>query len=106
MHFSRPKNEAQPFEGAIRYEGRDLFVKAEILPAKKAPHVSADSPRHMEPGRRAEVLYYSLHDNLTGDDVTVNYCFDAVDREITDLIRTAWVLDCMADRIAERGGAA
>lgn len=99
MQHTRSKDKVQRFEGSIRYEGRDLFVKAAILPARNAPHVGADSPRFMEPPRRAEVVYYSLHDIETGAEVTIDYCMDADDAAITDLIRQAYVLDCIAERL-------
>lgn len=100
MYFTTRKDKVQGFEDIIHFDGRDLNVKAAIIPARHAPHVSADSPRHMEPGAPARVVWYALFDD-EGRDITVDYCFDADDRAITRLILDAWVMDCVADRLAE-----
>jgi hypothetical protein len=45
-----------PFLTTVQVRRRWYFVQAKIAPAIQAPHVSADSPRYLEPGKPAEVL--------------------------------------------------
>ena len=88
------------FEGMIDFEGDELGVKAIIMPTVHAPHVGADSPRHMQPGRRAEVLYYELF-NDEGEDVTVDYFMASEQAAVKRLILEEWAIDQAADTIIE-----
>jgi hypothetical protein len=80
MFFKTSRPDAVPFEGRItftfRHNDREIGCKAAILPMTKAPHVGADSPRHMEPGRPDTVLWYVLFDD-DGRDVTNHYHYYA-----------------------------
>jgi hypothetical protein len=92
--MKRKRDKVQKFGGAIRYQGRDLFFKATIRPARKAPHVGADSPRFLEPGRRAEVKSYTLHYIFAGRDVTLAYAsWERDDAAICRLILHEWEKD-------------
>lgn len=84
------KTLTQPFQGCITFRNRDLYFKAEILPARKAPHVGADSPRHLEPGRPASVHTYRLFDaeDDTGYECTSLYWHYR--EKIKELILFAW----------------
>jgi hypothetical protein len=86
------------FECMIEYDGDELGVKAVIQPTVHAPHVGADSPRFMRPGRPAEVLAYSLF-NDDGEDVTINYYMERDREAIKKLILEAWKIDQTADAI-------
>jgi hypothetical protein len=98
--MKRQRDKVQKFEGAIRYQGRDLFFKASILPARKAPHVGADSPRFLEPGRRAEVKSYTLHCIFDGRDVTLAYAsWERDDAAICRLILQAWDVDRIKEEV-------
>jgi hypothetical protein len=39
----------------VRIGGQRLTAEYKLYPARKAPHVGADSPRHMEPGSPARI---------------------------------------------------
>jgi len=88
----------QRFECMIDFDREELGVKATIQLTVHAPHVGADSPRFMRPGRPAEVLTYSLF-NDEGEDVTINYYMEKDHEEIKKLILEAWKLDQTADAI-------
>ena len=92
------REKSQRFQETIVYNGKEYFFQAIILPAKKAPHVSADSPHFLEPGRIAQVLGYSLFDDY-GEDVTGLYFFDHERMEIESLILHEWALDQTGARI-------
>ena len=80
MYFKTSRPDAVNCEGSITFtfhhKDRELGFKAAVLPMKKAPHVGADSPRHMEPGRPDTVLWYVLFDD-DGRDVTNRYHYYA-----------------------------
>ena len=88
------------FECLIQFDQEELGVKAVISPKVHAPHVGADSPRFMEPGRPAEVMYYELF-NDEGEDVTINYYMERDHEEIKKLILEAWKIDQVAEKIME-----
>jgi hypothetical protein len=94
------REKCQHFQTVITYDKRELLVKAIILPARKAPHVSADSPRFMEPGHVARIISYSLHDDY-GEEVTGLY-FDHERMSIEALILHEWAIDQTASRMLSR----
>jgi hypothetical protein len=90
----------QRFECMIDFEQEELGVKATIQLPVHAPHVGADSPRFLEPGRPAEVLYYELF-NDEGEEVTINYYMERDHEAIKRLILEEWKIDQIADAIYE-----
>jgi hypothetical protein len=86
------------FECPVEVHGWCYLAKALIMPAKKAPHVGADSPRHMEPGRRMSILSYSLYD----DDGEETFPILASDIDIIQQIKTAYEIDQTAEILLER----
>ena len=83
-------------EGQIRYHGVPYNYKATIIEGRHAPHVGADSPRYMEPGRRSVVAYYELFDDDGRDEPDL--FMDSEKDVIRELIRE----DHEAQRVAER----
>lgn len=100
--MNRYQEEVAKFQTCIVYDGRELGVKAVILPAKKAPHVGADSPRFLEPGHVAQVVFYSLYDD-DGMEVTDYYFFDHERKEVERLILEEWRIDQTGERLMMRG---
>ena len=98
MQCTRTKRKSQHFQTVITYHGRELLAKTIILPATPAPHVSADSPRFLEPGHVAELIYYSLYDD-DGKEVTGHYFLDREQHEIEKLIMAEWTIDQTAARV-------
>lgn len=102
MNHSRNVHQAQPFQTVINFEGTELLVKSIILPATPAPHVGADSPRFLEPGRAASVIHYSLFDDY-GSEVTGYYFLDRERADIEKLILEEWRIDQTGERLIARG---
>jgi hypothetical protein len=98
--MNRYQEEVVKFQTCIAYDGHEFGVKAIILPARKAPHVGADSPRFMEPGHVAQVIEYSLYDDY-GKEVTGLYFFDHERKEIEARILAEWTLDQTALRMMD-----
>jgi hypothetical protein len=90
----------QRFECYIDFGQEELGVKAVIQPTVHAPHVGADSPRYLKPGRPAEVVYYELFDD-EGEDITINYYMERDHERIKELILEAWRIDQTAEKIME-----
>jgi hypothetical protein len=100
MFFTTKRQDAQSAEGFIRFKDHDLGYKAAILPPRGAPHVSADSPRHMEPPRPAAVLHYVIF-NDNGVDVTNWYAY--YEPEIKALILDDWMIRRVAESLMVSG---
>jgi hypothetical protein len=98
MSYTRIRSKGQRFQTVISFDGHELLVKANIIPAHKAPHVSADSPRFLQPGNPMQLVSYTLHDE-EGEDVTGRYVFD--DKEVSALILEEWRIDQTGERMLE-----
>ena len=98
MNGNGYREKCQRFQTVITYDKRELLAKAIILPARKAPHVSADSPRFLEPGHVAQIISYSLHNDY-GEEVTGLYFFDHERMAIEALILHEWAIDQTAGRM-------
>ena len=75
-----------PWQGSVTHPSTgSVNFKAVIQPIVHAPHVGADSPRYMEPGRRTEVIYFDLYDE-DGEERQLP-CMDADVASVRELIR-------------------
>jgi hypothetical protein len=86
-------------QGSIRYAGFPVNYKATIMPTIHAPHVGADSPRFMEPGR--EVAYFELFDD-DGDEYQ-HLFMDKEMEEMRVLILEDWQLRKVAESLMAAG---
>jgi hypothetical protein len=89
--YTTIRPDAIPLEGCITFRDEDLGFKALILPAKEAPHVGADSPRFMEPGRPAVVFGIPTLFDDEGRDVTNTFWYYL--GQIKSLILTRWAVE-------------
>ena len=98
-----------PWQGSVDHPSTGpVNFRAVIQPRINPPHVSADSPRHMAPGARAEVIYYDLYDD-DGQEFP-HPCMVADDEAVRELILRDYlrrkdaddmVLSVVADRLRE-----
>lgn len=90
MNFIRPRQKTVPFHGCITFMGRELIVKADILPGRKWPHVSIDSPDYGK-AEPAEILTYSLYSEDGLRDEANKYFHYR--EQIRALIMEAWKME-------------
>jgi len=84
-------------QGTVRYAGITVNYKATIIPTAHAPHVGADSPRYMEPGRKCAVVDFELFDDY-GIEATRAFLVDELE-EIRALILEDWQIRRVAESL-------
>jgi len=84
-------------QGTVRYAGITVNYKATIIPTAHAPHVGADSPRYMEPGRKCAVVHFELYDD-DGNDEGHLYMYKELE-EIRALILEDWQIRRVAESL-------
>jgi hypothetical protein len=98
MYFNRKCSGLQAHAGEIRVQGVSYGFNAIVRPAKFPPHISADSPRFMEPSRPAEIVFYMLFDE-EGNDRTGICIRNAAEWKIFDYIHSHREYQQVAERI-------